>query len=117
MPNSLASKPRRSLRSKRNRLRTVSFDELDLDVSDDEDRSVVYPEFDNRFGPCEDDCEDRLTARENVFDLGHCAEESYGSEHGSPLNFSSSWNDYQRASVIHQRRVDSIAEGMRIEGI
>lgn len=103
--------------SKKNRLHTVSFDELDLDVSDDEDRSVVYPEIDNRFGPCEDDCEDKLTARENVFDLGHCAEESYGSEHGSPLDFCGSRNDYQRASVIHQRRVDSIAEGMRIEGI
>lgn len=102
--------------SKKNRLHTVSFDELDLDVSDDEDRSVVYPEIDNRFGPCEDDCEDRLTARENVFDLGHCAEESE-SEHGSPLDFCGSRNDYQRASVIHQRRVDSIAEGMRIEGI
>ena len=86
---------------RKNRIRTVSFDELDLDVSDDEDRSVIYPEIDNRFGPCEDDCEDRLTARENVFDLGHCADESE-SEHGSPLDFCGSRN--QRASLMHEKR-------------
>lgn len=95
-------------RSKTPKILFVSFDEHELDL--DEEGEVIYPDHE-RFGPCEDDAEDKLTQRENVFDLGHVAEESYGTEYDSPLNFCG--NSYERASCMHERRQKDLLDAQR----